>query len=207
MPDSWRDAINWYYDGMWTSHFYPNGVYGNSELLGAGNWFQSGNIAMANVHLWYTCCIGELEAAWDVAVVPSHNGVTTAKMHADTFGIMKGSQNQEAAFEVLTYLLGEKAGELTTIYGGMPARLSLQESYFDTLSANYPDQEINWDVVVASMSYPDNPNHEEGLPDFLKATDRYNAFVQLISNEPGLDIDAEIETLLTDLQAIYDAAE
>jgi multiple sugar transport system substrate-binding protein len=31
MPDHWRDAIKWYYDGMWTSHFYPNSVYGNSE--------------------------------------------------------------------------------------------------------------------------------------------------------------------------------
>jgi multiple sugar transport system substrate-binding protein len=208
-PDQWKEAVEWYYEGMWDSYFYPNGVYGGSDILGAGNWFESGNLAMGNVHLWYAaCCIGALNADWDTAVVPSYNGEYTAKLHADTFGIMKSSKNPDAAFEVLTYLLGEKAGELATIYGGMPARLSLQDSYFDTLSAGqFAGQDINWDVVAASLGYPDNPNHEEGMPAFLEASDRYNEFGQLIANDPNLDLDAEIEKLITDLQAIFDAAQ
>ena len=207
-PDNWREAMEWYYDGMWTSYFYPNGVYGGSDILGGGNWFESGNLAMANVHLWYAaCCIGALNAQWDTAVVPSYNGEHTAKLHADTFGIMRSSKNPDAAFEVLTYLLGEKAAELTTIYGGMPARLSLQDSYFDGLSAGqFASQSINWDVVAASLGYPDNPNHEEGMPAFLEASDRYNAFNQLFANDPNINLNAEIDKLVNDLQAIFNAA-
>ena len=208
-PDHWREALKWYHEGMWESYFYPNGVYGGSDILGAGNWFESGNLAMDNVHLWYAaCCMGNLDAQWDTAVVPSYNGEYTAKLHADTFGIMRSTEHPDEAFEVLTYLLGEKAGELATIYGGMPARLSLQETYFDELSAGqFAGQDINWDVVAASLGYPDNPNHEEGLPSFLEASDQYNALNQLIANEPDLDLDAEIDKLITDLQAIYDAAQ
>ncbi|MCA9939047.1 MAG: extracellular solute-binding protein [Anaerolineales bacterium] len=210
-PDNWREAMHWYYTGMWEEGWYPNGVYGNSDILSAGNWFESGNLAMANVHLWYAaCCVGALESQWDAAAVPSYNGVTTAKLHADTFGIMKTSQHPQEAFEVLTYLLGEKAGELAAIYGGMPARLSLQDSYFDDLRTKSfgatSGADINWDVVRASLSYPDNPSHEEGLPSFLEASDRYAQLSQLMDQNPGLDLDAEIDTLVKDLQAIYDAA-
>lgn len=210
-PDNWREAMHWYYDGMWEEGWYPNGVYGNSDVLEAGNWFESGNLAMANVHLWYAaCCVGALEAQWDAAAVPSYNGVTTAKLHADTFGILKSSQHPEAAFQALTYLLGEKAGELAAVYGGMPARLSLQDAYFDTLRTQSfgatAGADINWDVVRASLSYPDNPSHEEGLPSFLEASDRYAQLSQLIDQNPGLDLDAEIDALVKDLQAIYTAA-
>jgi ABC-type glycerol-3-phosphate transport system substrate-binding protein len=65
---------------------------------------------------------------------PRDAGSKTAysiKMHADTFGILKGSKNPNAAFEVLTYMLSpEVAPKLLNIYGGMPARLSLQGDYF-----------------------------------------------------------------------------
>ena len=162
VPDHWREAIHWYHDAMWVDYFHPNGPYGGSTILNEGNWFESGNMAMASVHLWYaSCCMGALEAAWDTAVVPSYNGAVTAKMHADTFSILSSSEHPEEAFEVLTYLIGDAASELAQIYGGMPARLSLQGSYFDTLNAEqFAGQDINWDVVAASMAFPDNPNHE-----------------------------------------------
>jgi multiple sugar transport system substrate-binding protein len=134
--------------------------------------------------------------------------VVTAKMHADTFGIMKSTEHPQEAFEVLTYMLSaEVAPELLNIYGGMPARMGLQEewlaNYFET---NFPGQEINTPIIVASMAYADNPNHESWMPSFLETTDRYNEFWNKISNESGLDMDAEIDALLADLQLIFEAA-
>jgi multiple sugar transport system substrate-binding protein len=207
IPDHWRTAWNWYHQAMWQDWFHPNSPYGNSDLMGGGNWFESGNLAMAHVHLWYTCCIGGLQDEWDTAVIPSYNGVATAKMHADTFAILRASRNQEAAFEVLTYLLGPAAAKLTTVYGGMPARLSLQDEYFDNLDADrFAGENINWQAVIDGMAYADNPNHEEGMPSFLEASDRYNEFWQLLGNDPELDVEAEIERLQRDLQAIFAAA-
>ncbi|GAB4573362.1 MAG: extracellular solute-binding protein [Anaerolineae bacterium] len=213
IPEHWRDGAEWYHKAMWEDWFYPNGVYSGTDLMGQGNWFNSGNIAMVTLHLWYLGWgTADLDAEWDLAPVPSYNGVTTAKLHADTFGIMKTTQHPEEAFTVLTYLLGEGAEELTRIYGGMPARLSLQDGYFERFRAGleeaYPNQnfDVNWDVVVQSLSYPDNPNHEEGMPSFLEAEARYNEFATLADNDPDFDVQAGLDQLQADLQAIFDAA-
>jgi len=71
-------------------------------------------------------------------------------------------------------------------------------------------KEINWDVIAAGMAYNDNPNHEAWMPSYLETNDRYNETWNYFANTPGLteeDIDAEIELLVADLQAIFDAAE
>jgi multiple sugar transport system substrate-binding protein len=206
IPEHWRTAFNWYQDAMWEDGFYPTGPYGASTVLSEGNWFDSGNIAMVNTHLWYlTCCLTSLDAAWAVAPVPAYEGETTAKLHAGTFGILEGGQHPEEAFEVLSYLLSpETAGRLANIYGGMPARLSLQEGYFESFSEKV-GQDINWDVVVAGLDYVDNPSHEEGMPGYREARDLYLAFEQRLINEPDLDVDAELETLREGLQTIFDA--
>jgi multiple sugar transport system substrate-binding protein len=60
--------------------------------------------------------------------------------------------------------------------------------------------------VVDSMAYADNPNHESWMPSFQETTDRYNEFWNFLANTPDADVDAEIETLIEDLQAIFDAA-
>ena len=209
IPQNWRAAWNWFYDAMWVDYFHPNGPYGGSDIVGSGNWFQSGNIGMVHCHLWYAgCCMGELEAAWDTAAVPSYNGVTTAKMHADTFEIMKYTEHPEEAFKVLSYLIGPAVNTLTKIYGGMPARLSLQGGWFREFGAEkFPGQEINWQAVVDSMAYTDNPSHESYMPSLLEANDRCEEFWNLLANEPDLDVDAEIDRLQEGLQLIFEAAE
>jgi multiple sugar transport system substrate-binding protein len=209
IPDHWREAAQWHHDAMWKHSFYPSGPYGESELLGAGNWFESGNLAMAQTHLWYAaCCMGALRAEWNAAALPSYHGEVTAKLHADTFGILRSSRNPDAAFEVLTHLLSpEMAGRMAAIYGGMPARLSLQDQFLTQFNEQrFPGQDINWDVVVAGLSHPDNPNHEEGMPNFLEAETRYNAFVQLLENEPDLDVDSELDLVGLELQLIFETA-
>ena len=208
ISDAWRDALQWYYDAMWTDYFYPNGAYGNSDLLSAGNWFESGNLAMDHTHLWYqACCMGALESSWDLApMVANADGVITAKLHGDTFGIPKGSNNPEAAFQVLGDMLGESAIELATIYGGLPARTSLQDGFFESFGADmFPDQDLNWQVAIDSLQYPDSPNHEAGLPGGTEANDTINTLGALMDNNPDLDLNAELDVMLQELQLVYDA--
>jgi multiple sugar transport system substrate-binding protein len=211
IPAAWEAAWRWTYDGWWTDWFIPNGPYGGAEFLqGPGGPFSSGNLAMMHNHLWYVApwALGDANFSWDLAATPNYNGEITSKMHADTFGILRGSRNAEAAFKVLTYLLSpEVAPQLLDIYGGMPARISLQEpwlnNYFET---NFPTQNIDKQVVIDAMAYADNPNHESYMPSFLETTDRYNEFWNRLANEPGLDFDTEVATLRNALQAIFTAA-
>ncbi len=215
VPDQWRDGLEWYQDGMWEDYFYPNAVYGNSDLLGAGDWFQSGNLAMVGIHLWYLpCCtagLNEAGMAYQLAPVPSHEGVTTAKMHGDTFSIMEGTDHPQEAFEVLTWMVGEKAEDFATLYGGMPARLSLQEDYFDNIASQAPlservGDELYWDLVVDGMAYADNPSHEGPLPNLLEAEDVYNTWTSNLDNNADFDLETEIDNLIEDLQVVFDTA-
>lgn len=215
VPQAWRDAADWYHNAMWVDYFYPNGIYGNSDLLGGvgGNWFGSGNMAMVTMHLWFMGWgTADLDAAWDLAPVPSYNGVTTAKLHADTFGILNTTDNPEAAFEVMSFLLTEEAEELTTLYGGMPARLSLQDGFFGRFEETIgefedPDFVVNWDAAIQGLAYPDNPNHEEGMPSFLEASARYTEFQTEADNAADYDVQAGLDAMVEDLQAIYDSVE
>ena len=60
--------------------------------------------------------------------------------------------------------------------------------------------------MLAGLQHPDNPNHEEGMPSFLEASARYNEYGQLVDNNADEDVDAALDALRDDLQAIFDAA-
>ena len=198
----WRDAFRWYYDGIWKDSFAPSAEYEDSDLLAAGNPFDSGNVAMAHTHLWYTCCLTGVGENWDLAVVPEYEGRTTAALHADTFRVLNTTENPEEAFEVLTYLVDTAAPELLSVYGAMPALESLQADFFATMDEKYP-QGVNWQVAKDSLAYPDIPSHEQDMPNFLKAQDRWGAFWSTLRSTPGLDLEAEIDTLVSDLTNIF----
>jgi multiple sugar transport system substrate-binding protein len=207
IPPNWLQAWNFFYDGMFREYWMPNDPYRNSDLFGKGSVFNSGHLAMAYTHLWYTCCIDPIAKAgkvknWDIGVVPSFNGVTTAKLHADTFVIMKQTQHPNEAFEVYRYLITN--GALLEVYGAMPAIGEMQAGFFRGLDEKFAPVKVNWQVAVNSLAYPDIPNHEEGMPNYLKSRQALTDFQTLMNTTPGLDINSEAEKLQSTLQAIYD---
>jgi multiple sugar transport system substrate-binding protein len=201
-PDHWRDAFHWWYDAIWTDHFYPNASHEGSDLLAAGNAFSSGNVAMSQTHLWYTCCI-QGDDSWDAAALPSYNGQVTSRLHADTFRILKSTDSPEAAFAVLVYLTGAGSLDLLSAYGGMPARPGDQAQFFARLDETFP-QGVNWQVARDGLNFPDIPSHEVWLPNNNRANDRIDGFRSLLHSTPGLDVDAEIDALVLELQLIFD---
>jgi multiple sugar transport system substrate-binding protein len=202
IPDQWRAAWEWYYDGIWTKHFIPNNAYSQSEYFGKANEFNSGHLAMGHTHLWYTCCVDGVKN-WDIAVTPTYNGKTTSNLHVDTFRILKATKNPDQAFEVLIYLLGPASGKLLALYGSMPARKADQAAFFAELDKKYT-QGVDWQVAIEMMKYPDIPSHEGYMPNYQKAYDRATALQTLMYSTEGLDIAAELTKLQSDLQAIFD---
>lgn len=210
IPESWRESTQWIYDAIWTDHFVPTNTYAQSELFGTGNVFPSGNLGMAIVPLWYTCCldgsVGNFE--WDLAVVPqSLDGEFHVATDADTFRVHRDTENPDAAFEVLTYLLTDAAPALTTVYGAFPAHPDYQAADIERKQERYP-WDINWQVATDSLAY-NNPgplHHEANFPNWQKGTDRLGAFYTLLQGDTGVDIDVdtELDTLETEVQAIVD---
>ncbi len=204
IPDNWRAAWKWYYDSIWKYHFAPNADYQNSDLLAKGNPFSSGNVAMAHTHTWYTCCFDVKKLNWDIAVMPSVNGKITAKLHGDTFAILKQSKNQELAFKVISKMVVDK--DLYQIYGGMPAIPEDRPEFFKTLSERVAPNKVDWSVAEEMVKYPDLPNHESWLPNLIKANDLFTKFRTLMDQTPGLDMDKEIDKLQQQLDAVFKEA-
>jgi multiple sugar transport system substrate-binding protein len=210
VPDQWVEEWKWYHSMIFDLGVSPNAEQLAGDVL-SGNAFNSGKVGMAHTHLWYTCCLNsggdapEFRTFWDVAALPSYDGVATAKLHADTFRIHKDSADPEAAFEVLRWIQEDKALDFLTIYGAMPARIDLRQPYFDNLDANF-SQGVNWDVFLEGLKFVDNPSHELDMPAFVESDARIKELDDLINTNPDLDIDAAVAELEADLDAIWAAA-
>jgi multiple sugar transport system substrate-binding protein len=216
-PDNWRDGLEFMYDGIWTDHFIPSKAHSDGFGTG-GNNFQTGKIAMDVIHLWYVCCIypGPPEEGatappapvtdWDIAVLPEGpDGEITAKLHADTIGLLDTTEHPEEAFEALTWIASNP--DLVTLWGAMPARESQRDDFFAALDERFPDQDVDWNVATQMLEFPDVPSHEGAMPNFLEA---YNANKDLgnkLWTTPGLNVQDEIDAHLETLQAIFDEAD
>jgi multiple sugar transport system substrate-binding protein len=204
IPASYVAAWKWYYDGVWNKHFMPNADYQNSDQFNKGNLFASGNVAMSWVHTWYMCCFDNSKISWDMAVVPTINGKITAKLHGDTFAILKDSKNQAAAFKVLTAMVTDP--DLPVMYGGMPAVEADRAAFFAAKDKAAAPNKIDWSVAQAMLAYPDLPNHEAWMPNLAKANTLLGDFRTLMDQTPLLDLDAAIAKLKSDLDAAFKAA-
>jgi multiple sugar transport system substrate-binding protein len=215
IPEQWGDAWKWFYEGVWTDHFIMNEAQAQDPTIGAtGNPFQSGNVAMGLSHLWYTCCATAADEEgnfvddpnWDIAAVPANDGTVTANFNADTFRILEASDNPEAAFEFLTYLLGDASGELLQLYGGLPGREEDQDAFFEGLDERWT-QGVDWQVALDGIEFVDNPSFEAWVPNYQEAFAAIQAKLTDLRSTPDLDMDAEIAAFEEELQGIFDRAE
>jgi multiple sugar transport system substrate-binding protein len=209
IPDNWKEAWRWYYEGMWGDQPYmATGPLSGSPEFGNGNLFNAGKAAMGLTQTWYTCCLGDFRDAgyeFQMGIQPmSADGEVHGRIDADTFRVWKGTAHPEEAVEVLTYLITTGGDTLLPIYGAMPAIATKTEAFFEVKSADYPFvTDASWDVFVQGLAYPDTPSAEQYLPNWTEAFARIQTFGDLMNNTEGMDFDAEFQTLQNDLTAIY----
>lgn len=205
IPQAWADEWAWYQDAVWEAGFAPN----QEQTDAMGNAFQSGNVAMAMTHLWYTCCIRDdandlAGDFWDVAIAPANpnDGTVTANLHADTFRIMSGSQNQNEAFAVLWYLVTDAALPLLTAYGAAPADVTLTDAFIANLDEQYP-QGVNWNVFLAGAEHSEVPSHETWLPGWEPYKEAMDTLKSALLTDPDLDLPSAITDLEAQLTTIF----
>lgn len=205
IPAPWLEEWRWYHGAMFDTHVAPDLEAAESSFLGDGNAFATGRVAMVFTHSWYSASIGDETDPldfWDMAVVPSHDGRTTSKLHADTFRVLRGTEHPEEAVEVLRYLHGPAAEGLHHLYASFPARIDQQAGALQELAARFPDVST-WDVIVDSLSYPDLPSHEAALPGMPRSQTLITDFGERLRSEPDFDVDAEADLLRDRLDAAF----
>ena len=203
IPDPWRAAWKHFYDGIWTDHFSMTGPkFETTDLNPAGYPFCAGKVAMSTNYLWLTYCIDDAGDDWNMAATPAYKGKTTAAFNADTWRILKTSKNPDQAFEVLTYLLANE--DLLSLYGGMPAVESKQDAFLEAQFKDYA-QGIDTKVAKEGVAFADVPNFESFMPAYNKTLDLINTYGTKWQTTPGLDLDSEIDAMLKEMQAAWDA--
>jgi multiple sugar transport system substrate-binding protein len=211
IPDSVRTGIHWFNDGVWKDHFIPNQNQVNSDLLAKGSEFASGNLAMVEIHTWFTCCVNPAAPAKPIvgdnfgwAVAPAYNGKTTAKLHADTFSMLKTTKHPDKTFKALAALA--QSGTLATIYGALPADPAQQKPFQDAIDKQFPTAKLDWSIPTQMLEYPDIPNHQAWVPDYAKSKAAWQKFGVGYRTNQSADIDKDLDTLKATLQGIFDAA-
>jgi multiple sugar transport system substrate-binding protein len=209
-PDNWKRAIQWYYDRLWKDHTTPTQDYITS--LAGGNTFQSGKVAMDFVHTWYTCCVypGDGTAPvkdWDIAVAPvSFDGKVTAKLHADTMGILASTRHADAAVLAMNFIMSQP--EIVVTYGAMPAKAADRKAFFAALDKKFEKlnpTKVDWQVASEMLSYTEATNHEANLPNFLKSDAAIKQLQSDLLTNGSLNIDARLGDLVKSLQTTYGA--
>ena len=214
IPDAWKTAWQWVYDGMWGAEPYiPTGAVESGADFDSGNSFASGKIGMADMPSWYLCCVGDLTKAggkFDFGAMPKGlNGAVAGRTDADTFRIWKGSKHPAEAFTVLAYLIDTGINKLVVgttdrapAYGAVPSQSALRGPWLATEKANFPFVK-NWDVLVAGLEYGDVPSAEAYQPNMNESWARTGTFTTLLQNTKGVDLAAQEATLESDLAVIY----
>jgi len=211
IPDSWKEAFQWYYDGMWGEQpFMPTGPLAGAPEFDNGNVFNSGRAAMALTQSWYTCCIFDFQSGvneFQLAVQPmGADGAVHGRVDMDSFRIWKGTEHPAETFEVFVYLITTGGDKLLPVYGAMSADVSKAGAYLESKAQDYPFVTTeSWDVFLQGYAYPDIPSSEQYQPNPREATNRFNSFLNLLNNTPPdeLDFDTEFQKLIDDLNTIY----
>jgi multiple sugar transport system substrate-binding protein len=214
IPDMWKKAWEWVYEGMWGSEpFIPTFPVETSEDYLVGNSFASGRIPMAEMPAWYQCCLEDLinrGGKFDLAAMPiSLDGKVAGRIDADTFRIWKGTRHPAEAFTALAYLVDSGIYKLVvgsptaeSAYGGIPSIRNLRQPWLSAQKAAYPFVR-NWDVLLEGLNYPDVPSAESFQPNMIASWDRTGTFTNLLQNDGSLDLEAQEAILEQDLTAIY----
>jgi multiple sugar transport system substrate-binding protein len=220
IPDAWRQAAHWYYDGMWKDYFLPNGqspfLWNKPNLnLHELNLFGLNEAAMALEPMWFTCCITNKDVNWDVAALPSFGNAEPASVLFPTeipLIIPKMAKDPQASFEVMSLFLGQYMPDLYRIFGysgqnppigaHLLSRMSRQYLVLNTLRSQWPD--VDWQVFIDALNYIDYPSVRNSMPNNTGAWDILGNFQWRYQTTPDLDIDAELDQLQQQLQEVND---
>jgi multiple sugar transport system substrate-binding protein len=214
VPDAWKTAWAWVYNGMWGDEpFIPTGPVEAGADFNSGNSFASNKIAMADMPSWYLCCIGDLVKAggtFEFGAMPiGLDGKVAGRVDADTFRIWKGTKHPAEAFTVLAYLIDTGINKLVVgtpeqapAYGAIPSQSSLRGPWLTAQKAAWPFVQ-NWDTLIAGLNYADVPSAEAFQPNMNESWARTGTFTSLLQTTKGLDLAAETATLESDLTTIY----
>jgi multiple sugar transport system substrate-binding protein len=201
----WVQGFQWLSDGVWEDHFIPDAAGQEAYYAVGGDPFGGGLVAMFHSHTWFFPeGLVDLPFEYDIAPMPFNpSGTRVAPIHADNFTIPEEAANKDAAWEVMKWLTSEEhIQDVCVIYGCIPARKSVEDSFRNVLAERWPALDLN--VVFTSIDYLDQPQHESWIPEWGKIEDTMNYALEVIYLGENRDAKAVLDETNTEIQKILD---
>lgn len=131
-----------------------------SALEGQENPFLTGKIAIYFGGSWEEVNIRDAGLDWDFAHMPvnAETGIRNVQMGSNAWSILSSSENQEAAWEVIKYLIGEEAQR-----GLMGLGLPVLKSVVD--SEEFLEIHAPQDISVPVADFTEGGHHYYPTPD------------------------------------------
>ena len=138
------------------------------------------------------------------AVAPSFNGATTAKLHADTFSMLKTTKHPDEAFEALTALAA--SGELLDHLWRHAGRPGQQTHPSRRTEENYPGSTSTGPSRRRCSATPTSPTTSPGSRTMPRASAAWQAFGDSYRTTEGATSTPSSISCRTTLQGIFDEA-
>jgi multiple sugar transport system substrate-binding protein len=200
------EGAQFIHDAIWETHVAPTSEELSSSFGGADNPFEGGTTAMWESFSWIAYAFPTFNNFnWNVAPIPAGpHGDILSPTNADTFAISAHSKHPKEAWEVAKWLVEpDMLRRLCGIFGCIPARKSLAESWVNDMSAEYPN--VNFKLFVDSIQYMDaSPNNEEWVPNYTKVWDATENAVDTLRTDGTIDPKAVIDQLDAEVQGYLD---
>ncbi len=138
------EAIQWYVDLQHRHHLVPTG---DDAKQGALKLFANGRLGMFVAWTW-TDLLKLDSPRWDVASLPREK-VQAVRTDGAGFAIYRGSKKQDAAWEMVKFIVGEEGQRLLTGVGwGVPTLKRVAEAFVQE-----PSPPAHRAVYVAQLRY------------------------------------------------------
>ena len=155
------------------------------------------------------CCVNPAAPAkpkvknFGFAIAPSYNGKITAKLHADTFSMLKTTKVPDAAFKALTALVG--SAELLTIYGAFPADPSQAGRLLQGDRRELPGRQARLVRSAGDARLPGHPQPPVLRPELRQGQGRLAGLPEQVPDHRRASTSTRSwPTLKTTLQGIFD---
>ena len=153
--EDWVKAAQWLSDGIWKDKFIPDAAgqatYG---AVGNGDPFSTGMAAMFLTHSWYMPeGLNGITFKYDIAPVPmAPTGKQLVRADVDGFAMVKGSDQQDAAWEFMSWMVQpEQIVDVCLIYGCLPPIKAVEAKFRAIMEEKWPG--LDFDVIYKGMEY------------------------------------------------------
>ncbi len=200
----WVKGLQWLSDGIWKDHFIPDAA-GQSTYgaVGNGDPFSTSMVAQFLTHTWYMPegLVG-INFKYDIAPVPvAPSGKRVVRADVDGFAMVKGSDQQEAAWEFMTWLVQpEQIVDVCLVYGCLPPIKAVEAKFRGIMESKWPG--LDYDVIYKGLDYM--THNDQYVVESQKLNDVMDNGASLIYSGENKDAQSVLDQENVEYQKILD---